>query len=401
MTPSTIVIPFTRYLRTGVIVTLADLLTLYILREFADVPLLLAVFWAFLLASNLSFVLNRIWTFRNTKVSFIRQYTKFLFTSSVGLFTTLFLMWLLAERWRLFSGWTDQYYLISKFLASCVVVCWNFLTNKLWTFANLVQLHPDLHAKKEYPYFLSIIIPAYNEEKRIIPTVEAIINYILQRKLKAEILIIDDGSSDGTSWICKNRFKSIPYVQLIKLSQNQGKGSAIRAGILHSSGEYILFTDADNSTPIEEFEKFSPHLKKNTILIGSRYIQPHLVERSQPRYRVLLSRAANLLIRLFVIDEVRDTQCGFKAFPQEIGLLLARLQKVNRFAYDIELLSLAQLCGYEIQEIPVRWLNSPNSRLRPVRDAFWTFYDLLRIKMFIWRGVYGQLANDPDFQNKL
>ena len=125
------------------------------------------------------------------------------------------------------------------------------------------------------------------------------------------------------------------------------------------------------------------------------------MERSQPRYRVLLSRAANLLIRLFVIDKVRDTQCGFKAFPQEIGLLLARLQKVNRFAYDIELLSLAQLCGYGIQEIPVRWLNSPNSRLRPVRDAFLTFFDLIRIKMYIWRGVYRQLANDPDFQNKL
>ena len=401
MTPSTTLIPFARYLRTGVIVTVTDLLTLYILHEFAGVPLLQAVFWAFLLASNLSFVLNRTWTFRNTNVSFIRQYTKFLFTSSVGLITTLFLMWLLAERWRLFSGWTDHYYLINKFLVSCVVVCWNFLTNKLWTFANLVQLYPELYEKKEYPYFLSIIIPAYNEEKRIIPTVEAVINYILQRKLKAEILIIDDGSSDATSRICKKRFESIPYVHVIQTGENRGKGFCIKLGIRHATGQYMLFTDADNSTPIEEFDKFRPHLKKGYILIGSRYIQPHLVELAQPRYRVILSRTANLLIRLFVVENIQDTQCGFKAFPKEIGSFFAKLQKIDRFAYDIELLSLAQLCGFHIREIPVRWLNSPNSRLRPVRDAFQTLFDLIRIKMYIWRGVYRQLANDPDFQNKL
>jgi len=381
-------IPFNRYIVTGVIVTLVDLCALYALREVAGLPLRWSVIWAFLLANNLSFIINRTWTFRNSRASFVRQYTKFLLTSAVGLTLTVFLMWLLAEKWLLFSTRTDKYYLLCKLLTSGVIVQWNFLSNKLWTFAGALRLPAPERPKTEYAYFLSILIPAYNEQKRIIPTVEAVINYITQRKLNAEILIVDDGSTDHTVDACTTRFEKVPHVRILRGTENRGKGHAIRRGIEAATGEYILFTDADNATPIEEFDRFRPRLTRDAVLIGSRYLQPHRVEIRQPWYRIMLSRAANLLIRFFVLDGVRDTQCGFKVFPSSTGKHLAAMQKIDRFAFDIEFLVLAQLCGYHIEEIPVRWLDSPHSRLRPIRDTVWTFLDLIRIKMNIWRRVY-------------
>lgn len=381
---------FRGYLRVGLAVTLVELAALYFLKENLNYRLLPAVVLAFLLASNLGFVLNRVWTFRSNQSTLIRQYTKFLFTSSVGLTVTVLLMWLLAIKWRLFSGWTAHDYLICKLLTSCVIVVWNFLSNKLWTFADAVRLHPDLSRKIEYNHFLSVVVPAYNEEKRILPTVEAIVNYLLQRQIDGEVIIVDDGSDDRTLEVCENRFRKVAFVSTIRTPRNRGKGHAVKFGIQHATGEYVLLADADNSTPVEEFEKFRPHLERDRILIGSRYVHPGLVERAQPWYRIALSRLANRLIRLFVVEGVFDTQCGFKVMPVEFARWFSRLQRVERFAFDIELLSLAQLAGLEILEIPVRWFNSPHSRLRPIRDTLWTFVDLVRIKLFIWRGTYAQ-----------
>jgi dolichyl-phosphate beta-glucosyltransferase len=393
--------PFMRYCVIGTLVTLIDLLAVYILREFAHTRLLWAVFWAFVLANTVSFFLNKYWTFKNYGVNLVRQYTKFLIVSVIGLVLTIFMMWLLAEQLRLFSAWTPRYYLICKGITSGIVMLWNFLNNKLWTFSQEVRLSPSLNFTAAYPCFLSVIIPAYNEQSRVVPTLRAVKEYLLSRNLSHEILIVDDGSRDCTSEVSRAFFDEQDHGRVLRNPANYGKGFAVKTGIQNAAGEYILFTDADNSTPIEEFDKFLPLLSPRRILIGSRYVEPNLVERRQPWYRILISRAANLIIRLFVVEAVKDTQCGFKAFHHEIGEVLSRLQRINRFAFDIEFLSLAQLAGVEIKEIPVRWLNSAGSRIRPIRDTLRTFGDLILIKIYIWSRAYARSVKRVNRWNKL
>jgi dolichyl-phosphate beta-glucosyltransferase len=382
--------PFIRYCLIGVLVTLIDLGIVYVFRELLHTRLLWAVFWGFIVANTTSFVLNKYWAFKNYSTTIVRQYTKFTIVSVIGLMLTLFSMWLFAEYWHLFMNLTSRYYLICKGLTSAIVLIWNFLSNKLWTFSREVRLFPHFHARQAYPYFLSVVIPAYNEQARIVPTLNAVIDYLETRNLNSEIVVVDDGSTDCTSELCRQFFQSRENCRIIRSPVNRGKGFAVKLGIQNADGEYILFTDADNSTPIEELDKFLPHLSTRRVLIGSRYLQPDLVERRQPPYRVFISRAANLLIRSFVVDGVKDTQCGFKAFHHEIGETLSRVQRINRFAFDIEFLSLAQLSGLEIKEIPIRWLNSSSSRIRPIRDTIRTFGDLVRIKMNIWGRHYAR-----------
>jgi dolichyl-phosphate beta-glucosyltransferase len=385
----------------GVLVTLIDLGTVYVLHDLLDAALLWAVFWGFVLANSASFVLNKFLTFKNYSVNIIRQYTKFLIVSLFGLALTLFLMWLFAEQLQLFKSLTPKYYLICKAITSGIVVIWNFLSNKLWTFSQEVRLFPRFDFSAEYACFLSVIIPAYNEQARILPTLKAVIDYLADRQISHEILVIDDGSSDCTSQVCRNLSHAHENVRVVRNPMNQGKGFAVKTGIQNAAGEYILFADADNSTPIEEFDNFLPHLAARRILIGSRYVQPDLVERRQPWYRILISRVANLLIRFFVVEGVKDTQCGFKAFHHEVGEIFSRLQRINRFAFDIEFLCLAQLSGVEIKEIPVRWLNAAGSRIRPIRDTLRTFGDLIRIKIYIWSRRYARAVKLVNHWNEI
>jgi len=381
--------PFTRYCLVGVMITIFDLGIVFLLRNFFQIDLIWAVFWGFILANSVSFVFNKYWTFKNYSISISKQYTKFLIVTFFGLILTLFFMWLFAIHWRLFSNYTQLFYLICKGFTSIIVVIWNFLSNKIWNFANAVRLNPEFSFSCKYPCFLSIVIPAYNEEKRIIQTLDAVMTYLETRKIDSEVLLIDDGSTDNTIQICRDRFNnSETEFRIIRNPKNHGKGFSVKIGIQNALGEYILFTDADNSTPIEEFDKFLPFLSARCILIGSRYLSPHLVERSQPSHRIMISRFANFIIQLFVIEGIKDTQCGFKVFHHEVANLFSRLQHIHRYAFDIELLNLAQLCDIEIKEIPVRWLNSPESRVRPIKDSLYTFFDILRIKFYVWSRRY-------------
>ncbi len=382
--------PFVRYCIIGALVTFIDLGIVFVMKEVFHAGLMWAVAFGFLIANLTSFLLNKFWTFKNYTITIVRQYTKFFIVSIFGLLLTLFLMWLFAEQLQLFKNLTPRYYLVCKGLISAIVMVWNFLSNNIWTFSHAVRLFPKFNFTRQYAYSLSVIIPAYNEQARIVSTLNDIISYLDDRKISSEILVVDDGSSDNTSARCRELFGRRENFRILRNSTNHGKGFAVKFGIQNAVGEYILFADADNSTPIAEFDKFLPRLSENRILIGSRYAHPDLVERRQPWYRIFISRAANLLIRLFVVDGVKDTQCGFKAFHHEVGDFLLRLQSINRFAFDIEFLSLAQMCGIEINEIPVRWLHSPDSRIRPIRDTMRTFADLVRIKFYIWTGAYAR-----------
>lgn len=233
------------------------------------------------------------------------------------------------------------------------------------------------------PRELSILIPAYNEEHRIEKTLQLIFNYIKEKNLAAEVIVIDDGSSDNTVRIVQKYQVHVPTLALIHYKKNRGKGHAVKRGVEASRGQYILFTDADNSTPIEEVEKLFTAVKKggNYIAIGSRALTRSEIKIRQPWYRRAIGKIGNALIRMLAVRGIHDTQCGFKLFTAKAAQDIFARQRITRFGFDIEALSLAQKLGYRIAEVPVRWINSPQSRFHPVKDTLRTFEELIRIKL--------------------
>ena len=371
---------FFRYAIVGASGTFLDLGSLFIFVEYVKLPLLLAATFSFILAVVNNFLLNKLWTFKYPSKNYRKLFIKFLIVSLVGLGLTLSLMHLLVN---IFMIW----YMISKAITSLVVLTWNFLGNKLWTFKSK-KFESNNH--ESFLYDLSIVLPAYNEENRIKSTLILINDYVVSTGLNAEIIVVDDGSKDRTVEIleaCKGKIKNL---KVESYKQNQGKGFAVKTGILSSKGKYILVADADNSTPIEELENLMKELKesKAQIAIGSRYLAASKVQVRQPRYRIILGRLGNILIRMFLIDGIRDTQCGFKLFEHNVAKNIFSLQKVKRFGFDMEMIVIATSLDYKIVEVPVSWFNSVESRVRPIKDAIITLKDLFYIKINLWSGRY-------------
>jgi len=230
--------------------------------------------------------------------------------------------------------------------------------------------------------FLSIVIPAYNEENRLNPTLEKINSYLKNKNFEYEIILIDDGSEDSTVKIAlESELAKKGKLILVKNEKNTGKGFSIRRGILASSGEYILFSDSDLSTPIEEFDELFLHIQSGyDIAIGSRSIEGADVRVHQPFYREIMGRVFNFLVQLLVLKGFVDTQCGFKLFKASAAKDIAKELKIDRFGFDVEMLYLAKKKNYRIKEVPVIWLNSPISRVSPVSDSCKMFMDLWRIR---------------------
>jgi dolichyl-phosphate beta-glucosyltransferase len=369
---------FIRYATVGVTGTALDVGSLYVFVDLLHIPVLVAAAMSFILAVVNNFILNKIWTFRNNSRNFRKQFIKFLIVSVVGLALTEICM-------ALFVYLLDIWYIVSKLITSVIVLTWNFLANKNWTFTDKIR---PLPAADRYDYYLTIVIPAFNEAKRIENTIEAIHRYFERKGMTREIIVVDDGSNDDTAGVVNALRARIPDLHCVRYLPNRGKGYAVKIGVEQSRGEYILFTDADNSTPIEEFEKFYPLLSHTKMVIGSRYMADSDVKIRQPKYRILLGRLGNFLIRVFLFDDIRDTQCGFKAFQHRAAKELFSRMKVNRFGFDIELLSIAHLLKYPVHEVPVSWYNSPESRIRPIKDALRTFSELLYIKLNLLSGRY-------------
>jgi dolichyl-phosphate beta-glucosyltransferase len=371
-------IVFTRYATVGVTGTALDVGSLYVFVDLLHIPVLVAAAMSFILAVVNNFILNKSWTFRNNSRNFRKQFIKFSIVSVVGLVLTEICM-------ALFIYLMDIWYIAAKLITSVIVLTWNFLANKNWTFTEKIR---PLSAADRHDYNLTIVIPAFNEEKRIENTLEAIHRYFERKGMTREIIVVDDGSSDNTAGIVNALKARIHDLHCVRYLPNRGKGYAVKIGVEKSRGEYILFTDADNSTPIEEFEKFYPLLSHTNVVIGSRYLADSDVKIRQPKYRILLGRLGNFLIQVFLFDDIRDTQCGFKAFQHRAAKDLFSRMKVNRFGFDIELLSIAYLLKYSVREVPVSWYNSPASRIRPIKDALRTLSELLYIKLNLLSGRY-------------
>ncbi len=370
---------FFKYAIVGCTGTAIDLGTLYIFVDFLHLNLLLSTAISFILAVINNFILNKYWTFQNKSSNIRKQFIKFLIVSVMGLLLTEACM-------AFFVFGLKIWYMAAKLITSGLVLTWNFLANKYWTFKDRIFY---IHKMEKYDYDVSIIIPAYNEEGRIGETLRAIHRYFHGKPLTRQIIVVNDGSSDNTAQVSEALKEEITDLIVISDSPNHGKGYAVKKGVEASHGEYILFADADNATPIEEFEKFYTLLKDNKVVIGSRYLSESNIVIGQPWYRVLIGRIGNMLIQFFLLEGVKDTQCGFKAFLHEAAREIFSRMRINGFGFDIEILSIARLLNFPVREVPVSWYNSSESRIRPIKDAIRTFGELLYIKLNLWGGRYG------------
>ncbi|MCP4371258.1 MAG: glycosyltransferase family 2 protein [Deltaproteobacteria bacterium] len=241
--------------------------------------------------------------------------------------------------------------------------------------------------------FLSIIIPAYNEETRIARSLEKIYLYLERQSYPHELIVVDDGSTDLTVQVVEDILKRIEHGTLLQNGANRGKGYSVRQGVLHSHGEYVLFSDADLSTPIEEVEKLFWHLDQGyDIAIGSRGLQESDIQIHQSWYRENMGKTFNLIIRLILLPDFYDTQCGFKCFRGDVARKLFVLQKIDHFSFDVEVLYLAKRYGFKIKEIPVTWSHEPsvwlNTTMQAIQGSSKMFLGLLRIRYNAWIGKY-------------
>ena len=234
----------------------------------------------------------------------------------------------------------------------------------------------------------SIILPAYNEGVRIGATLDSLLAYIRKRDWDAEVIVVNDGSTDNTAELVRLRAQSDPSLRLLENPGNRGKGYSVRHGMLQANGDIALFSDADLSSPIEEADKlFAAIAGGADVAIGSRWLNTDLQLRPQPLYRRVFGRIFNLALRLILGLNFKDTQCGFKAFTRRSAQAIFPLQQIERWGFDPELLFIAEKQGFTVEEIPVAWSHRDGTRINPLADGFKMFVEMLVIR---WNSLCGK-----------
>jgi dolichyl-phosphate beta-glucosyltransferase len=237
--------------------------------------------------------------------------------------------------------------------------------------------------------FLSIIIPAYNEETRLPKTFDQLFRFLSRQSYTSEVLLVENGSSDRTAEVGREYAKAYPQLRVLQ-SPQKGKGFAVRYGMLEAAGQYRFMCDADFSMPVEEINRFfPPQLNKPAIAIASREA-PGAVRINEPFYRHFVGRCFNLLIRLLALPGLHDTQCGFKCYPAALAEELFREQSLPGWSFDVEILFIARKRGYPIVEIPIPWYFNSESKIRVMNDSIRMGLDLLTIRINDIRGKYGR-----------
>ena len=247
---------------------------------------------------------------------------------------------------------------------------------------------------------LSVVIPAFNEERRLPATLVDLVDHLATLNRTHEIVVVDDGSTDGTSDVVRKFERLAPSIRLIRLPRNSGKGYAVRVGIVSCRGERVLFADADGSTPIAELARLERALDEGAdIAFGSRALQSDETRVETVLHRRLLGRAFNAWIKALLLPGVLDTQCGFKLFNRRVAQFLFERQRSSRFSFDFEILYLAQRAGLRMSEVPVNWVNQPGSKVRVVRDGIAMLRDAVRFRMIhggVTPDLYRQAMADLD-----
>lgn len=226
---------------------------------------------------------------------------------------------------------------------------------------------------------ISVVIPAYNEAERLGSTLERTVDYLSRRGLSYEVLVVDDGSRDRTIQVAEGFADR--GVRVIRHEKNRGKGAAIKTGVLASLGADVLLSDADASTPIQELERLERKLPDAPVVLGSRAVAGADIRQHQPFYREVMGKTFNLIIRLAGVHGVNDTQCGFKLLKGEVAREIGAKLTIDGFAYDVELVWLARRHGYRVVEVGVIWVDSPDSRVDPVRSSLGMLRDLVRMRI--------------------
>jgi dolichyl-phosphate beta-glucosyltransferase len=229
---------------------------------------------------------------------------------------------------------------------------------------------------------ISVVVPAYNEERRLPPTLIDMIDFFDRQSLSYEILVVDDGSSDTTSEVVQKFERVRQQVRLIKLPKNSGKGHAVRLGVLNCRGNSILFADADGATPIQEFTRLHTAILSGAdIAIGSRALASEDTKVSTSVHRKLLGRIFNRCVNTVLLPSIADTQCGFKMFTRAAALFLFKRQRADRFSFDVEILFIARKAGLSIKEVAINWTNIPGSKVNLIMDSLRMLQDIFRFRV--------------------
>ena len=234
---------------------------------------------------------------------------------------------------------------------------------------------------------LSIVIPSFNEEKRLPGTLERIAAYVKASGRNTEVIVVDDGSTDGTVQVAESFRGAIENLRVVSNGRNRGKGYSVRHGSLEARGEIVLFTDADLSAPIEEADKLLAKMGEYDVAIGSRAVNRDLIAVHESKFREFAGIVFNRIVRIILRLPFVDTQCGFKAFRREKCKIIFEQQTIERFGFDPELLYLARHHGLRTVEVAVRWAHSPATKISMWRDSLQMFLDVLVIR---WNGVLGR-----------
>lgn len=244
-----------------------------------------------------------------------------------------------------------------------------------------------------------MVIPAYNEESRLKLTLSQLWRTLNRRFAIFEVIVVDDGSSDGTGQVVEQFSGGHQNVRLISYPRNRGKGFAVKTGVLAATGQYILFCDADLSTPVREIGKLLKALQEGyDVAIGSRASRSTKILRRQPLYRMIMGKTYNKFVRLITVSGISDTQCGFKCFKRAAALEIFGNCRIDGFSFDVEALFVASRKGMLIKEIGVIWRNSPASKVHPVIHSLQMLRDLFVIRFNCLLGYYGQKNYAPELQ---
>ena len=239
----------------------------------------------------------------------------------------------------------------------------------------------------EQEYLLSLILPAYNEEKRLDECMEKVAGFIASRSDPIEVILVENGSKDRTYEIACGYAERYPWLKVLQ-EKKPGKGNAVRRGMLEARGKYRMFADVDFSMPISEVDHFiPPTLNDYQVAIGSREVKG-AVRYNEPPRRHFTGRVFNLIVRILAVPGIHDTKCGFKSFSAEAAEKLFRLQRIDGWAFDAEVLFIAQHLGYQIIEVPVQWYYDGNSKINVIRDSLKMFRELLQIRKNYRAGLY-------------
>ena len=236
---------------------------------------------------------------------------------------------------------------------------------------------------------ITIVIPAYNEEKDIDIILENIEAYMAKKNIQHNIIVVDDGSVDNTAKVVTSMIAKYPWISFFQLGKNYGKGKAVREGMLKATGDYILFMDADGSTSIEEFEKVVSAMQQHKdVIIGTRKIKEAEIIEHQPFFREFFGKGFTVISNLITQVHVSDFTCGFKCFSKKAASDIFSKAVIDDWSFDAEILYIARKLGHEITEIPVRWKNDKSTKVKFLRDVLNSFKGLIRIKIYSIKGMY-------------